>query len=86
MWDPSIVWHNGKFHAFMMYAKQGRNGLEAGHCLLATSTDGVHWRTEGVVNEERELPPATSSSSALSGVVVTVLSWTTAWPARAGRT
>ena len=55
MWDPSIVWHNGKFHAFMMYAKQGRNGLEAGHCLLATSTDGVHWRTEGVVNEEREL-------------------------------
>ena len=55
MWDPSIVWHNGKFYAFMMYAKQGRNGGEAGHCLLATSTDGVHWQTEGVVNEEREL-------------------------------
>jgi hypothetical protein len=38
----------------MMYNKDGVNGLEARHCLLATSTDGVHWRTESVVNEERE--------------------------------
>ncbi len=54
MWDPSILWHNGKYHAFMMYSQAGRNGLDAGHCLLATSTDGVHWQTEGPVNEERE--------------------------------
>lgn len=54
MWDPSILWHDGKFHAFMMYNKDGDNGLNARHCLLATSTDGVHWRDEGPVNEERE--------------------------------
>jgi hypothetical protein len=52
MWDPSILWHNGKYHAFMMYNKDGDNGLGAGHCLLATSADGVHWKDEGgVINE-----------------------------------
>jgi hypothetical protein len=54
MWDPSILWHGGRYHAFMMYNRDGNNGLEAGHCLLAVSEDGVHWRDEAVVLEERE--------------------------------
>jgi len=54
MWDPSVLWHDGKYYAFMMYNKDGPNGMEAQHCLLATSEDGVHWRDEGIVNEEIE--------------------------------
>ena len=54
MWDPSVLWHNGKYHALMMYNKDGANGLDAQHCLLAASPDGVHWRDEGIVIEERE--------------------------------
>ena len=54
MWDPSVIWHDGKYYAFMMYNKEGRVGLDAKHCLLASSTDGVHWKDEGIVNEERE--------------------------------
>jgi sucrose-6-phosphate hydrolase SacC (GH32 family) len=30
MWDPSIIWHDGKYHAFMMYNKDGNDGLGAG--------------------------------------------------------
>jgi len=54
MWDPSVIWHDGKYYAFMMYNKDGLNGLDAGHCFLATSEDGVHWNDHGIVNEERE--------------------------------
>ena len=54
MWDPSVIWHDGKYYAFMMYNKDGREGLKAKHCLLASSTDGVHWKDEGIVTEERE--------------------------------
>ncbi|MCX6872779.1 MAG: GH32 C-terminal domain-containing protein [Verrucomicrobia bacterium] len=56
MWDPSILWHNGKYHAFMMYNKKGDNGLDAGHCLLATSADGVHWEDQGAIIDERGRP------------------------------
>ena len=55
MWDPSVLWHNGTYYAFMIYEKYDRipsNGLGTGHCLLATSTDGVHWTEVGSV-----LPP-----------------------------
>lgn len=52
MWDPSILWHNGKYHAFMMYNTGANNGLGAGHCLLATSTDGAHWKDCGAVINE----------------------------------
>lgn len=55
MWDPSVVYHEGTYYAFMMYDKDGTNGLRAGHCLLATSEDGVHWEDFGVVVEEREI-------------------------------
>ena len=54
MWDPSVLWHDGKYHAFMMYNRDGSNGLEAQHCLLATSEDGLHWRDECIVIEERQ--------------------------------
>ena len=53
MWDPSVLWHNGKYYAFMMYNKDGRDGLAAGHCLLVTSTDGVHWKDQGTIIDER---------------------------------
>jgi len=54
MWDPSVLWHDGKYYSFMMYDKKGKSGLEAKHCLVASSTDGVHWKDEEVVIEERE--------------------------------
>ncbi|MBC8472900.1 MAG: hypothetical protein H8D56_25845 [Planctomycetes bacterium] len=54
MWDPSVIWHDGKYYAFMMYNKDGPNGLGAGHCFLASSEDGVYWEDEGIVNEEQE--------------------------------
>jgi hypothetical protein len=54
MWDPSILWHDGRYYAFMMYNRDGVNGLEAKHCLLAVSDDGAHWRDEAVVIEELE--------------------------------
>ena len=54
MWDPSILWFNGQYHAFMMYNKDGDNGLRAGHCLAVVSDDGVHWHDEAVVIEELE--------------------------------
>ncbi|MCY2929592.1 MAG: hypothetical protein NTV86_08880 [Planctomycetota bacterium] len=54
MWDPSILWHDGRYYAFMMYNRDGVNGLEAKHCLLAVSDDGVHWHDEAVVIEELE--------------------------------
>jgi hypothetical protein len=54
MWDPSVLWHDGKYYAFMMYNKDGHEGLAAQHCLLATSTDGVHWDDQGAILEERD--------------------------------
>jgi len=55
MWDPSVLWHDGAYYAFMMYNRDGLNGLaDAQHCFLAMSDDGVHWRDECIVLEERE--------------------------------
>jgi hypothetical protein len=54
MWDPSVIWHEGKYYSFMMYNKDGQNGLQAKHCLVASSTDGVHWQDEYIPIEERE--------------------------------
>lgn len=57
MWDPSVLWHDGKYYAFMMYNKDGRDGLAApGNCLLATSRDGVHWEDQGPVIDEQSRP------------------------------
>jgi hypothetical protein len=55
MWDPSVIWHKGRYYAFMMFNKEGGSGLKAGHCLLAVSEDGVHWQDEDIVVEEREI-------------------------------
>ena len=52
MWDPSVIWHQGKYYAFMMHCKAGDKSY--GHCLLASSRDGVHWEDEGAVLEERD--------------------------------
>ena len=54
MWDPSVFYHNGKYHAFMMYNKDGNDGLQAKHCLYISSEDGVHWKEEKVVLKESE--------------------------------
>lgn len=57
MWDPSILWHDGKYYAFMMYSTDNWKGnANAGYCFLATSADGVHWKDEGVVIDERKRP------------------------------
>lgn len=50
MWDPSVIWHDGRFHAFMMYDTEGDDAF----CLLATSADGVHWTDEGTVISEHD--------------------------------
>ena len=54
IWDPSVLYHDGKYYAFMMYDETGRDGLSAGHCFLATSTEGVHWTDEGIILAERD--------------------------------
>lgn len=50
MWDPSILWHDGRYYAFMMYDTEGDDAF----CLLATSRDGVHWTNEGTIVSEHE--------------------------------
>ncbi len=40
-WDPSVIYHAGKYYLFAMY---GGDGI-----WLATSEDGVHWKDYGVV-------------------------------------
>ena len=54
MWDPSVLYRDGAYYAFMMYNRDGPTALDAGHCLLATSVDGVHWEDIGIVVEELE--------------------------------
>ncbi|MBL9215339.1 MAG: hypothetical protein JNG83_07680 [Opitutaceae bacterium] len=48
MWDPSVIWHEGRYYAFMMYDTEGDDA----YCLLATSRDGVHWENEGTIVDE----------------------------------
>lgn len=63
MWDPSVLWHDGKFYAIMMYNPTGCNtngglypswpsGLSANCGIIAVSDDGVHWRDEYVAATE----------------------------------
>ena len=40
-WDPTVVFHDGKYYVFAMYGGDS--------VWLATSEDGVHWRDYGVV-------------------------------------
>ena len=46
MWDPSVLWHDGKYYMFSMYWPAAA-GWES--VWLATSSDGVHWRDYGEV-------------------------------------
>jgi hypothetical protein len=56
MWDPSVIFHDGIYYAFMMYNRDGpiNSPPGPGHCFLASSIDGVHWDDEGIIIEERE--------------------------------
>lgn len=47
-WDPSIIWHDGMYYAFSMYAPQGHK-LWSNSIGLAVSRDGVHWEDRGPV-------------------------------------
>ena len=50
MWDPTILWHDGQYYAYMMYDTEGDDA----YCLLATSPDGVHWEDQGKIISEHE--------------------------------
>jgi len=54
MWDPSVFYHDGQYHAFMMYNMDEKKGLGSRHCLYISSADGVHWKDEIVVLAERD--------------------------------
>ncbi|HNC24160.1 MAG TPA: hypothetical protein PLU52_08140 [Opitutaceae bacterium] len=56
MWDPTILWHDGLYYAFMMYDTEGDDA----YCLLATSPDGVHWTEQGKVISEHDRPDGAS--------------------------
>ncbi len=46
MWDPSVLWYDGKYYMFSMYWPAAA-GFES--VWLATSSDGVHWLDHGEV-------------------------------------
>ena len=52
MWDPSVLWHDGKYYAIMMHNPDGPNGLDASCGLIAISDDGVHWHDGWVAATE----------------------------------
>ena len=47
IWDPSIIWHDGKYYAFTMYRPPGHKRYDS--VGLAVSEDGVHWKDRGPV-------------------------------------
>jgi len=47
IWDPSIIWHDGKYYAFTMYRPPGHKYYDS--VGLAVSEDGVHWKDHGPV-------------------------------------
>lgn len=57
-WDPSIIYHDGKYHLFAMQwgDYKTRTNRKSGWqgCLYTTSKDGVHWEDGRVILEERE--------------------------------
>jgi len=59
MWDPSVFWHDGRYHAVMMHNPDGTNGLDATRGLIAVSDDGVHWQDGWEIMPERELSSGT---------------------------
>jgi hypothetical protein len=44
IWDPSLLWHEGRYYAVTMYNPDGPDGLQATCGLISYSDDGVHWR------------------------------------------
>ena len=47
MWDPTVLWHDGKYWLVSMY-KTGITEPDD-YMWLASSDDGVHWKSEGPV-------------------------------------
>ena len=47
IWDPSIIFHDGKYYAFSMYRPPGHKRYDS--VGLAVSEDGVHWTDQGAV-------------------------------------
>ncbi len=47
MWDPTVLWHNGKYHLVSMYKIDPTAPDD--FMWLAQSEDGVHWHSEGPV-------------------------------------
>jgi len=55
LWDPSVIWYKDSYWAVMMYGAEPVDNFKWTGCMLASSTDGVHWKDEGEVIREREL-------------------------------
>jgi hypothetical protein len=47
MWDPSIVYHDGRYFLFAMYTSEAGGDFDSMWC--AVSDDGVHWEDVGAV-------------------------------------
>ncbi len=47
IWDPSIMFHDGRYYAFSMYRPPGHKQYDS--VGLAISEDGVHWIDQGPV-------------------------------------
>ena len=57
MWDPSVIWHAGKYYLFSMYGKgpiRLENNPPFESTWMATSSDGVHWDDFGPVIRDDE--------------------------------
>src|SRR5688572_23234452 len=61
MWDPSMIYHDGRYFLFSMYetAEETASSREAGtrwtDVWCAVSDDGVHWDDVGSVIREQPL-------------------------------
>jgi len=55
IWDPSILYHEGKYYLFSMYTPEDRSPNH--HVWSAVSDDGVHWKDVGIVitSESRDV-------------------------------
>ena len=53
LWDPSVIYHNGKYHAFSMFNKHDDKNPRHVYCLYSISDDGVHWKDKKVVLKEQ---------------------------------
>lgn len=55
MWDPSVVYHDGRWFMFYMIGKNPGEWHRKAMCL-AVSDDAVHWEEIGPIVDHRDLP------------------------------